>query len=134
MNNIQKSVYYMDHTIWYQKPRGCIDKLSSASVFSFDFSRFYLGPNHRKIYPARIGLTKYSHPYTWYNHGLKHRLDGPAYIDSVHTEYYITGVQYSEEEFNEEIKRRTKYENSLGYKIRLSLLRFWRKLLMGKYI
>jgi hypothetical protein len=63
------------------------------------------GHYHREDGPACIWKSSNNYLYyEYFQHGKRHRLDGPA-IDFKHLkEWYINGIQYSEEEFLRVVK------------------------------
>lgn len=69
---------------------------------------FYQGQLHRDGGPA-IDYVKHKE---WYKHGKRHRLDGPALETTDETEvcmkheWWIEGIQYSEDEFKHEIAKK----------------------------
>lgn len=52
----------------------------------------------------------------WYESGQRHREDGPAIIDRNHQKYYIRGVYYTKEAFEEFIKHK-KFKEKIATKV-----------------
>ena len=65
------------------------------------------GVLHRNGEPAII---TFNEEYMWYQHGLLHREDGPAYVWKFIfgdvQQWYLNGIEYSEEDFYEYLKKK----------------------------
>lgn len=66
-------------------------------IGSSDFYYFLNGDYHNAKGPA----VSNAYGLQWYRHGDPHRLDGPAVINFYVDEYWVMGVQYTKEDFEE---------------------------------
>jgi hypothetical protein len=65
----------------------------------FDGEEYWHDDNmklHRDDGPAVVGRNGY---FAYFQHGKRHRLDGPAVHDSLRENWYINGIEYTKEEF-----------------------------------
>ena len=83
-------------------------KIFTNAMYWFECKAlFYKGfKEHRINGPSSIFKDGNEH---WYQDGKFHRLDGPAVIGAHNNysrnEWYIEGIEYSEDEFNEKVKK-----------------------------